>query len=275
MFQDAPNHDLIRKYIAYFAAVFANVYVRRNSLTDGSELARIKVPLHYAKVEHALERVIEDPNIDRKDAIVLPAMSYSLENLAYANDRHNATRNRFAVKLAGDPNRLGVMHAAAPYDFHFQLGVLVKNQADAFDIIEEIAAYFTPDFTATLQLIPEMNVTHEVPIVLEQTALDFQIPKEYEQRVTYMAVFDFVVQGFLYGPEKKWPLIKFANVSINVDGSTPALSAITTPGLTANGQPTSDANSSVNYLTIYVDDDYGYVETVRQNTAMFKPGANT
>ena len=33
------------------------------------------------------------------------------------------------------------------------------------------------------------------------------------------------------------------------------------PGLDANGNPTSDANVSINYSQIEVDDDFGYIIT--------------
>lgn len=279
MFADTVNHDIIRKYIAYFAAIFSNIHVTRTQ-PDGTLIKKLPVPLHFAKMEHALQRVNEDPDLTRPDAIVLPAMSYDLLDLAYASGRHNATRNRFAVPLSDDANKLGVMHAAAPYDFHFQLSVLVKNITDAFDIIEEIAGYFTPDFTAKLELVPEMNVWHEIPVLLQQTALDFDVPKDYKERVTYIAVFDFVVQGVLYGPEKKWPLIKFSNVSLMVDGGAgydsnrAAFSVSTKPGLDANGNPTTNAAASVDYMTIRITDNYDYVEVITPSSMLSRPTSN-
>ncbi len=268
MFKDNFHHDTIRRYYTYFAALFSNVVIDRE-LDDGSLTARFKVPLHFAKMEHALQRVNEDPEHTRPAAIVLPAMAYDLIDMKYNGARHQASRNRQAVYLPDDPNKFAVMHVPVPYDFHFRLAIMVKNIDDGLKIIEGICPYFTPDYTARLEMIPEMGVYQDVPVVLESAAMEFEVPQEYKERVTYIWVMDFTLQGYLYGPIKKWPVIKFANISLFIDGAgtanTPVLTVTTTPGLTANGESTTDPAETVDYLTISVNDPYGYVTQVNNS----------
>jgi hypothetical protein len=270
LFNDNYDHGIIRKYVAYVGALFSNVHIDR-TLEDGSLAARFKVPLHFAKMEHALQRVLEDPTTGmRPEAIVLPAISYDLIDMQYAANRHQQSRQRSSIELQDDPNKLGVMHVPVAYDFHFRVSALVKNINDGFKIIEAIVPYFSPDYTATLELVPEMGISTAIPLVLESTALEFEVPKEYQTRVTFILVLDFVLQGYLYGPEKKWPIIKFANVGFHIDtgsefqANATVLTVTTQPGLTANGEPTSDINETVPYLTIAISDDYGYIERVTQ-----------
>lgn len=270
MFKDGDlKHYLIRKYHAYFGALFSNVHIDRNVQSNGELSARFKVPLHFGKVEHALERVIEDPTIDRPDAIVLPALSWDFLGMKYSPSRHIPTRNRF-VYQSSDPSKANVLHTPAPYDFAYQLGILVKNYDDGLKIVEEIVTYFQPDYTTKLELIPEVGLVQEIPVVLESVDMDYQVPDDYKTRVSFVWTLNFVLQGYLYGPEKLWPLIKFANIDLGIapnitvsDFSTNTVVVIATvsPGLTANGQPTSNAALSVNALSIPLSANYGYIET--------------
>lgn len=265
MFKDNFHHDTIRKYYTYFAALFSNVFVDR-TLPDGETASRIRIPLHFAKMEHALERVLEDPSIDRPDAISLPAMSFDMIDMKYAPSRKQPTRTWASVVLPNDPNHLNVMFVPVPYDFHFRLSVMVKNINDGLQIVEQITPYFSPDFTAKLDIIPEMGIVQDVPLVLESCTMDFNVPSDYKTRVTYIWVLDFVLQGALYGPEKKWPLIKFSNVNFFIwDGTNNpnndvVLTMTSQPGLTANGDPTTDPAQSIPYLQISITDNYGYID---------------
>lgn len=241
------------------------------TLPNGELSARFRVPLHYAKMEHALQRVTENPgDTEKKDAIVLPAMSFEMIDLKPAMERHVANRNRQAHTLPGDANNLRVMHAPVPYDFHFQLAIMVKNQNDGLKILESICPYFSNDYTATLELIPEMDFSVEVPLVLQGAAMNYDVPKEFQDRVTYIWVLDFVLQGYLFGPVKKWPLIKFSTVKMGVVDANGVVSnsvSITVqPGLTANGQPTYILSDSIPWQDIPIGSDYGII--ISSNSAI-------
>src|SRR5437868_694770 len=113
MFQDSYQHDIMRKYVTYFGALFSNIHIDRQ-LANGEPTTRFKVPLHPAKMEHALERVLEDPTIDRPDAITLPAMSYDLVDFKYAAERKQLTRSKQVQANTANSNVLNVMHAPVP-----------------------------------------------------------------------------------------------------------------------------------------------------------------
>lgn len=81
---------------------------------------------------------------------------------------------------------------------------------------------------------------------------------------------DFTLKGYLYGPVKTTKIIKFANtqffvppVGVSVEdavGNTPAAAYVTIqPGLTANGEPTSNASLSIPVSDILATDDFGFV----------------
>lgn len=270
MFRDGDlKHYIIRKYHAYFAALFSNVHIDRNIESTGELSARFQVPLHFASVEHALQRVLEDPTKNRSDAIVLPAMAWDFKGMRYNGDRHPPTRNRF-VHPSSNASAVSVIHSPVPYDFSYQLSILSKNYDDGLKIVEEIVTYFSPDYTTTLELIPEMGLSQEIPVVLDSVNMENSVPDDFKERVTLMWTMDFTLQGYLYGPNKLWPTIKFATVDLSIapditvgdfSQNNVVVICTSTPGLTANGEPTTDPAQSINALAIPITSDWAYIDT--------------
>jgi hypothetical protein len=56
-----------------------------------------------------------------------------------------------------------------PYNFDFSLYLYVRNIEDATQVLEHIIPYFTPDYTIKLNLIPEMGIVKEIPVILNNT----------------------------------------------------------------------------------------------------------
>ena len=75
------------------------------------------------------------------------------------------------------------------------------------------------------------------------------------------------MKAYFFGPVRKTNIIKFANTNVfsTLTATTPDLTIRHEPGLTANGQPTSNASLSVDATYIYPDDDYGYITTITDN----------
>ena len=57
-----------------------------------------------------------------------------------------------------------------PYNFDFELFILVNNE-DGTQILEQILPYFTPEFTVTINTIPDMGIKADVPIVLNSKSV--------------------------------------------------------------------------------------------------------
>ncbi len=70
------------------------------------------------------------------------------------------------------------------------------------------------------------------------------------------------MKAWFFGPEKQKSVIKFVDVRMATDtaANTPFSQTYTVqPGLTANGEPTTDINETVNYSLIEFDDDWDYI----------------
>lgn len=258
---------LLRKYTALFGTLFNEIRIQQFS-TDGSVTQEIRVPLTYADKDKMLARLRADPQADRPVEISLPRMSFRMGDPVYAPDRVlNQIGGSVVVEEGGVYRR---QYNPVPYDFPFKLWVYVKNIEDGNKIVEQILPAFRPEFPLTAELVPEMEETRDISVVLESVSrTDDSTETAFPNRRMVVWELGFTLQGFLYGPVHEHPVIKFANVSLYdatkhetwaaAIGNTAAIDRVTAqPGMLANGSPTTNAAASVAYSEIEEDDDWGY-----------------
>jgi hypothetical protein len=269
MFNQIFYFQTIRKYVTLFGTLFNEISITKENPTTGRLIQLVRVPITYAPKEKMLARVQMDPDIDRPSATVpLPYMSFEMTNVSYDGNRKLITTNRMSRKDADNPNKLKYQYNPVPYNFGFRLYVYVKNAEDGTKIIEQILPYFTPDFTVSVNLIPEMAVTMEIPVVMNSIYQEDTYEGDFRERRAIIWTLDFTLKGYIYGPIKKSAIIKYANTVFYVPtgdiedapGETPYHHyTVITPGMLANGSPTSNGDASISPLLIEVDDDFGYV----------------
>lgn len=260
----------IRKYITMFGRIFSDIQITRE--IGGQRTQLITVPLTYAAKEKMLVRVASDPNIDRQTAIILPVMSFEMIGLKYDGDRKLPTTGRYGAPYAADKNRLQYQYNPVPYNLEMRLYVYVKNNEDGTKIIEQILPFFTPDWTITANLVPEMNIKVDVPIVMNDVRFEDTYDGDFRERRAIIWTLDFTIKGYFYGPVRNAAVIKFANTEFFIPttntaaegvGVTPVAEKVTVqPGMLANGAPTSNIDLTVPYSEIEVNDDYGYAQVI-------------
>lgn len=223
-----------------------------------------------------LVRVTQDPNIDRQAAIQLPFISFEISGIEYDGSRKLPSINRVAAaNTALGNNKLSYQYVPVPYNIGFSLTVYVKNAEDGTKIIEQILPYFTPDWTVTANLIPEMNVKMDIPVILDRVSINDSYDGDFKNRRALTWNLDFTLKGYIYGPVKNSNIIKFANVEFfdsgsynNIEDSVgiidPSVYIQVQPGLTANGQPTSNSAISIPVADIAASDDFGFVTTITE-----------
>lgn len=208
---------VIRKLVVGFGNIFNNItLVRYNK--DESEAERLLVPIVYATKEYYVRRLEEDYNLDKKVQVTLPRMSFEMTGLSYDNSRKQNTNIK---NFAGTSNGVIAQYNPVPYNFDFNLYIYVRNTEDGTQIIEHILPYFTPDYTIKLNLIPEMGLVKEVPVVLNSVNSDitYEGASDSETR-TIIWTLNFTVKGFIYGKSSTAGLIKSSITSV-YDAITP------------------------------------------------------
>jgi hypothetical protein len=273
MFSTTPFYfSTIRKYIILFGTLFNNIYISKTDANGDTTLIE-RVPITYGPRDKMLARVLQDPNIDRQTAVYpLPMMAFEMTGFSYDGSRKLQTINKVSVVDPDSADKNKYQYVPVPYNIGFRLSILVKNAEDGNKIVEQILPYFTPDWTTTAHLIPEMNVTMDIPVILNSVNLDDVYENDFKERRTMVWDLDFTLKGYLYGPSKKANIIKFANTEFFVvkafdsaNTSNPVAVYIQVqPGLTANGEPTSNSSLSIPVADIVATDDFGYVTAITE-----------
>jgi hypothetical protein len=186
----------LRKYVIGFGNLFNEISLVRYN-PDFSEAQRMIVPIIYAPKETYVTRLETDPTLNKKTQITLPRMSFELTGFNYdATRKLNTNIKNFAQTSAG----LISQYNPVPYNFDFNLYLYVRNIEDGTQIIEHILSYFTPDYTMKLNMIPEMGIVKEVPVILNSTSQDIDYEGNYERDTRVIIwTLNFTVKGYIYG----------------------------------------------------------------------------
>jgi len=265
MFGHQYYNQVIRRYVVMFGTLFNDIIVQRFNKA-GQRIQALKVPIAYGPKEKFLVRITQDPELTNQSQVSLPRMGFEMTGMSYMPDRKlSSTQRRVnTVGTTGSNNSIKAVYTPVPYDFNFSLSVFVKNADDGVQILEQILPFFTPEWTTTLKIIPEMNIKHDVPTVLQSVTTEDAYDGDFETRRSLIYNLDFLVKGYIYGPVKKSGIIKRTLVDFINSANTELqegkrLEKITlTPGLDANGNPTANSAQSINIANISANDNYGF-----------------
>lgn len=275
MFGRTWTHDVLRKYIILFGTVFNDIYIQRDD-SNGEIIQTLKIPLTYGPREKVLARLEGDAELDRQIAILVPRITFEMTTFEYDPTRKLNTLNKLTKQNAnaGTDDEVLYQYQPVPYDINFTMSILVKNAEDGTRIIEQILPYFTPEWTASVNLVPEVDGPRDIPIILNDVSVEDSYEGDFIQRRAIIWTLNFTMKAWLYGPSKKSGLIKFAETTFrltdDVDTATTSNTANTVvvssqPGLTANGTATSNSSATIDYSEIKSTDDYGYINTITEN----------
>jgi hypothetical protein len=275
MFGHTFYHNTIRKYVILFGTLFNDIHINRVDNSQGVTRT-IKVPISYGPKEKMLARLDADPDLKRP-AIVLPRMSFELTDLNYGPTRKLNTLG----KMVGvdQANLTKYQYNPVPYDLNFILSIAVKNVDDGTRILEQILPFFTPSWNSTVDLIPELGIILDIPIVLNAVSSEDSYEGNFEERRSIVWTLSFTMKGYIFGPTRPTAgnglganLIKLANINFfdtstysNIDDAVGNIDPVQTvnvsPGMLANGSPTSNASLSVSSNQINANNNYGYIIT--------------
>ena len=275
MFGRTWNHDSLRKYIIVFGTVFNDIYINRLS-NAGEVLQTLKVPLTYGPKDKVLSRLEQSPRLDNQVGIILPRISFEMTTMEYDPTRKLNTLNKLTKQStnAGTDDEVKYQYQPVPYDMQFEMNILVKNAEDGTRIVEQIVPYFTPDVTVSVNLVPEIDGPRDIPIILNSITSQDEYEGSFEQRRALIWTLSFTMKGYLYGPTKKSKLIKLAETTFrlpedvetgNTDNTANTIVVASRPGLTANGQPTTNTALSISYEDIKSTDNYSIINTITEN----------
>ena len=239
-----------KKLIVAFGQIFNNIVIQRTNSTGGVT-ARIKVPLAYAPKEKFLVRLDQQSNLESREfATTLPRMGFEITGLAYDSSRKLTRVQKYSkVKSNEDGKKMNFNYTPVPYNISMNLYVFTATAEDGLQIIEQILPYFQPDYTVTVNVVPDLGIKRDIPIVLGNIGYEDTYDGSFTQRRAVIYTLSFTAKTYLFGPMDNQGVIKTVQADVGTDTDSPLTREeriVVVPDPT-----TADA-----------DDDFGFTTTI-------------
>ena len=158
-----------------------------------------------------------DPT-NKRVQITLPRISFEINGISYDSTRKVSPTQKIRVAKDTDENRNVFM--PVPYNLSFELAIISKNQEDGLQILEQILPNFQPHYNLPIKLLPDMNETKDVPVVLSSVEYEDTYEGDFASRRAIIYTLQFTVKTYLYGPVTDKKVIKKAITDIYTDTDT-------------------------------------------------------
>ena len=213
------RHRLVRKYVVAFGNLFNNITVIRYD-NDQNPIQELLVPLSYSNKEKYIVREEQNPILEAGNiSVAMPRMAFSIVGFAYDGDRKLSTNGMNAFRLPnGDFN---TQWNPVPYDINFQLSILVDNHEDGNQIIEQIIPYFMPEYNITVNTIPEMGISHDVPVILNDVTSEDNYDTPFIDKRQIIWTLGYTMKSYFYGPVINRGAIKRTQVDFHLVNEFP------------------------------------------------------
>jgi hypothetical protein len=251
MFGTHFYNEGMRKLTIAFGQLFNNIVVQNTSST-GAVTKRMRVPLAYAPKEKFLVRLEQQSNLqeDRAVAITLPRLGFEITGLSYdASRKLNKMNKTIRVKSGEEGKKLNFNYTPVPYNINFSLYSFTATAENGLQIVEQILPFFQPEYTVTMNVVPELQIKRDIPIILNSVNYEDTYSGDFTTRRAVVYTLQFTAKTYLYGPMSNQGVIKNVQADLGVDTDTPLARderIVITPNPT-----TADA-----------DDDFGFTTTI-------------
>ena len=210
MFGTHFYNEGLRKLTIAFGQIFNNIVIQNTSST-GAVTKRIRVPLAYAPKEKFLVRLEQQANLqeDRAVSITLPRLGFEITGLSYdASRKINKMQKIRRVKTSEEGKKLNFNFAPVPYNINFSLYSFTATAENGLQIVEQILPFFQPEYTVTMNVVPEMQLARDIPIILNSVNYEDTYSGDFTTRRAVVYTLNFTAKTYLYGPMSNQKVIK-------------------------------------------------------------------
>lgn len=251
MFGTHFYNEGLRKLTIAFGQLFNNI-VLQNTSSTGAVTKRIRVPLAYAPKEKFIVRLEQQANLqdDRAVSITLPRLGFEITGLSYDPTRKlNKMNKTIRVKESEEGKKHNFNFTPVPYNINFSLYSFTATAENGLQIVEQILPFFQPEYTVTMNVVPELNIKRDIPIILNSVNYEDTYNGEFTQRRAVIYTLSFTAKTYLYGPMSNQKVIK--NVQSDLGASTDSPLTREERIIVVPNPTTADA-----------DDDFGFTTTL-------------
>jgi len=222
MFGQYFYNEGLRRLTIAFGQIFNNIVVQTTSST-GAVTKRMRVPLAYAPKEKFLTRLEQQPSLDNREfAITLPRIGFEISSLAYDPSRKlNKVQKFRQVKDGEDGKVLNYQYTPVPYNISYNLFCFTATAENGLQIVEQIVPFFQPDYTVTINMIPDLNIKRDVPIILNNVNYEDSYDGAFTNRRAVIYTLNFTAKTYLFGPMSNQKVVKKVQADLGADTDSP------------------------------------------------------
>lgn len=250
-------HSVIRKTTVAFGSLFNSLYIVNSDKTSGLAQKIIKVPLAYSPKDKYVIKLQQDPEVSKNIEIQLPRMSFEMNDLTY-----DSSRQLNKINNTRSANGTEFQYVPVPYIISFSLNTYTRTTEDNLQIMEQILPYFTPEIVVSVKMIPELNLTQDIPFTLASVSHSDSYDGDFQESRMIITTYSFTAKVNLYGPINgltNYPneghfgssgagsIIK--NVYVDINGNTAKYKAVVDPN-------TAGPNDSYQILENWDEDKF-------------------
>lgn len=230
---------LIRKTIVAFGALFSDIQIerRKDDSVTGTVIQTLNVPLAYGPKEKWIVRLEQDPTLQNNTYTSLPRMGFEITDYSYDSSRK--TNKNQKITCGSGTSTQSYMYSPVPYNIGITLYILTKTQEDALQIIEQILPVFSPEYTLSINAVPDMNIVQNVPVILNNISATDEYDGAFTERRFVTHTLNFTLKINLFGPESVAKVITKSMANISQDSAmTQEIANYTATGNTTTGEIT-------------------------------------
>ena len=208
-------NETIRNTVVAFGSLFNEIYIKRQR-SDGTDF-NFKVPITYAPKEKFIRMLDEYTKLkDQGNPIdisdIIPRIGFNIDTMNYDSERKRTTISKRYFQTNSNSD-IDFEYAEVPYTIDFSLSITTRTMDDALQILEQVLAYFSPDFTVTVNF-SERHRRVDVPITLTGVATEVDFEGDTSTQRSIIFTLSFEAKTFIYGPKKSAKIIKKVDASI-------------------------------------------------------------
>lgn len=208
MFGTYFYNESMRKMTVAFGQIFNNIQIKKQN-SGGTTIQSIRVPLAYGPKEKFLVRLDQQPSLDEREfAITLPRLGFEISGIQYDASRKLTKLQKFKQTQSSNNSIMDYNYTPVPYNVSYNLYAFTATAESGLQIIEQVLPFFQPDYTVTINVIPNMNIKRDVPIVLNSVNYEDTYSGDFTSRRAVIYTLGFTAKMYLFGPSKSQRVIK-------------------------------------------------------------------
>ena len=241
---------------------------------SGNTLQTLAIPISYSPKEKWLARIKDNPDLTAQLQAILPRLAFEITGFEYDGARRLTSINRNSALNSN--GKIQYQRTPVPWNLTFSLYSYVRNADDGVQVMEQILPFFGPEWTNTVNLIPEMGIKLDIPTILNSMSIEDTYEGDYENRRALIYTYNFTMKCWFFGPVRapaneggiiKRTILNFHSMDTALKANTiygitaditdeEVARSLTTsrvtiqPGLLANGAGTTNSAASISYNSI-------------------------